>query len=215
VNRLVYEYTNTELSATGDRISVSRLSCHAASTNKAEEMHVNIQTNHASTWPDGNARPAVRGFAASMWRSAILLNAIAADLAPTIATVIQMSLSTQNQTGLGPVSRAARVAPRNANGSANRVCSILIISSVIRNRLIAVIVVFGRQRAWTRSMETPDVALPHGFLRMGKTQMIHYPVYEMVDKRYDVMRFVIKGGHRRHNHRASLPQLDHVFQVNG
>src|SRR5262245_21064579 len=90
VNRLVYEYTNTEASATGDRTSASRLSRHAASTNKADDMHVNIQTNRASTSPDGSARPAVRGLAASIRRSAILLNAIAAELDPTIASVIQI-----------------------------------------------------------------------------------------------------------------------------
>src|SRR5262249_52060468 len=149
VNRLVYEYTNTEPSAIGDRTNASRLSRHAANKNKAEETHVNIQTNRASTRPDGSARPAVRGLAASMWRSAIRLNAIAADLAPTMASMIQRSFSTQNPAGRGPTSRAASVAPRKANGSANRVCSILIISSVTRNLLIAAILIFRHRRPST------------------------------------------------------------------
>src|SRR5262249_17999922 len=151
-------------------------------------------TNRASTSPDGSARPAVRGLAASIRRSAILLNAIAADLAPTIASVIQIIFSTQNHTGLGPISRAASVAPRKANGSANRVCSILIISSVIRNRLTAVIIRIQRPGARNPglSVEAPHIALPHCFLGMSQPQMVHYPVYEMVHKRYDVMWFVIK-----------------------
>src|SRR6185369_2441961 len=57
------------------------------------------------------------------------LKAIAVERAPTIATVIQ--------TICHPVGRprAASTAPRKANGSANSVCSILIISSVVRTFL--------------------------------------------------------------------------------
>ena len=62
-----------------------------------------------------------------MSRSIILLKVIAADLAPTIATVIQ---SICHQVGR-PF--AARIAPKNAKGSANSVCSNLIIASVIFN----------------------------------------------------------------------------------
>src|SRR6185369_5356043 len=54
------------------------------------------------------------------------LNAIAVERAPTIATVIQIICR-----GVG-IPRAASTAPRKANGRANSVCSILIISSVVR-----------------------------------------------------------------------------------
>ena len=58
-----------------------------------------MTANRRSKSPAGKARLAVRGLAASILRSAILLNAIAADLAPTIATVIQKSLDTQKPGG--------------------------------------------------------------------------------------------------------------------
>src|SRR6185369_3489339 len=82
--------------------------------------------------PAGRALDAVRGFRASKFRSAIRLNAIAAERAPTIATTIQRLCHAEGS----PL--AASTAPRNANGNANSVCSILIISSVRRVFLITV-----------------------------------------------------------------------------
>src|ERR1051325_4582071 len=119
-------------SATGERSSVRRFSIAAARRNKAAETIVNAQTNPTDNKPAGNARDAVRGFFASKLRSAMRLNAIAADRAPTIATMIQRTCQ-----GVGrPL--AASTAPRNANGNANSVCSILIISNVSRVFLITV-----------------------------------------------------------------------------
>ena len=60
------------------------------------------------------------------------LNAIAADRAPTIATTIQRICRSDGSP------RAASTAPRNANGNAKSVCSILIISRVSRVFLITV-----------------------------------------------------------------------------
>src|SRR5438270_9650007 len=54
------------------------------------------------------------------------LKAIAVERAPNIATLIQTICHAVG------IPRAASTAPRNANGSANSVCSILIISSVVR-----------------------------------------------------------------------------------
>src|SRR5204863_2215482 len=66
------------------------------------------------------------GLRPSKSRSAIRLKAIAVERAPTMAMAIQTICHV-----LG-MPRAASTAPRNANGSANSVCSILIISSVVR-----------------------------------------------------------------------------------
>jgi hypothetical protein len=69
---------------------------------------------------------------ASNLRSAMRLNATAADRAPTIATTIHSTCH-----GAGNP-RAASTAPRKANGNAKSVCSILIISRVRRVFLITV-----------------------------------------------------------------------------
>ena len=87
-----------------------------------------------SSKPAGKARVAVRGLAASTLRSAMRLKVIAAERAPTMARVIQTSFAIQKLAGCIATSRAASVAPRKANGKANSVCSILIISSVTRSR---------------------------------------------------------------------------------
>ena len=84
----------------------------------------------ASTWPGvtsprGSARVLVRGFSASMSRSAQRLKPIAADLAPTMATTIQKACRSE---GSPP---SASNAPVNANGRAKMVCSNLIISRMI------------------------------------------------------------------------------------
>src|SRR5437763_1987975 len=76
-----------------------------------------------------NPRTFVRGLRASYSRSAIRLKAIAVERAPTIATIIQTICHAVG------IPRAANTEPRNANGSANSVCSILIISSVVRTLL--------------------------------------------------------------------------------
>src|SRR5262245_45869605 len=64
------------------------------------------------------------------------LKAMAVERAPTIATVIQR---TCHAVGKPP---AARMAPRKANGKAKRVCSILIILSVVRMFFVSVAMKF-------------------------------------------------------------------------
>src|SRR5689334_4090253 len=113
-------------------MSVKRFSIAAASRNKPAAAIVNTQTNPTDKRPAGKARDAVRGFLASKFRSAMRLNAIAAERAPTIATTIQRICHADGS----PF--AASTAPRNANGNAKSVCSILIISSVRRVFLITV-----------------------------------------------------------------------------
>jgi hypothetical protein len=63
------------------------------------------------------------------------LKAIAAERAPTIATVIQSNCHTAGSP------RAASTAPSSAKGSAKSVCSILIISSVVRMLRAVVVLV--------------------------------------------------------------------------
>src|SRR6185369_14054901 len=104
----------------------------AASRNKAAAAIVNAQTKPTDNRPAGSALEAVRGFCASKLRSAIRLKAIAAERAPTMATTIQRICDGEGN----PL--AASTAPRNANGNAKSVCSILIISRVRRVFLITV-----------------------------------------------------------------------------
>src|SRR5215813_3928847 len=98
---------------------------NAAMKKSADDATVKTATNRALSSPAGIARNFVLGFAASNSRSTSRLNAIAAERAPIIATTIHKIRSHAGR----PL--AASTAPRNANGSAKSVCSILIISSVI------------------------------------------------------------------------------------
>ncbi len=77
------------------------------------------------TSPIGSARLFVLGFSASIPRSAQRLNPMAAERAPTMATVIQRTVLHDG------MPRAASSAPVKANGSAKIVCSNLIISRMI------------------------------------------------------------------------------------
>src|SRR5688572_29872153 len=104
----------------------------AANRKTAAETSVNAQTKPTESRPAGMARVAVRGLRASRFRSAMRLKAIAAERAPTIATMIQRICRRVGR----PL--AASTAPRKANGSAKSVCSILIISSVKRVFLMTV-----------------------------------------------------------------------------
>src|ERR1044072_6424008 len=126
------EKMSTHASATGASIKDKRLSLAAASTNSADDAMVKAQTKPTDNSPEGNALEAVRGLRASKLRSAMRLNAIAAERAPTIATTIHRICHGDGR----PL--AASTAPRNANGNAKSVCSILIISSVRRVFLITV-----------------------------------------------------------------------------
>ena len=109
-----------------------RFSIAAATRNKAADAIVKAQTKPTESRPAGIARDAVRGFLASNSRSAMRLNAIAAERAPTIATTIQRICRADG------MPFAAKTAPRKANGNAKSVCSILIISRVSRVFLISV-----------------------------------------------------------------------------
>src|ERR687889_1556794 len=123
-------------------MSARRLSIAAETKKSAVEAIVKAETKETESRPAGMARAAVRGFAASNSRSAIRLKAIAAERAPTIAGVIQSACQTVGSPdALKP--RAASTAPRKAKGSAKSVCSIFIISSVVRMLLAAVVISFG------------------------------------------------------------------------
>src|SRR5512147_3068739 len=98
---------------------------YAAKTRTSDETAVNRATWPGFTSPCGRARMLVRGFAASKVRSAQRLNPMAADRAPTMATVIQRIV---RHDGRPPAASRALV---NAKGSAKMVCSNLIISRMI------------------------------------------------------------------------------------
>lgn len=122
--------------AIGASVKVKRLSIAAATQKIAADTAVKAQTNATESIPAGSARVLVRGLLASISRSAIRLNAIAVERAPIIAIVIQ---SVCQAVGSPP---AASTAPKKAKGSANSVCSIFIISSVMRALLIVAVNIF-------------------------------------------------------------------------
>ena len=125
----------TLASATGASASVSRLSMAAASRKRAADRSVKAQTKPSERRPAGRARERVRGLAASIRRSAMRLKAIAQERAPTIASAIQSSCRRAGRPD------AASTAPSSAKGSAKSVCSIFIISSVVRMLLRAAVVI--------------------------------------------------------------------------
>src|SRR6266404_1441949 len=114
----------TLASATGASSSVKRLSIAAANKKSAAAKIVKTRTKPTDNAPAGIARIFVLGFRASYSLSARRLKAMAVDRAPTIARVIQRICIAVGRPW------AASTAPRKAKGSANSVCSILIISSV-------------------------------------------------------------------------------------
>ena len=113
-------------SATGESIKDNRLSCEAARTKTAQEPATNVATNAGLSAPLGSARVWVRGLEASIEASARRLNAMAAERAATIATMIQANVCPLGQPW------AASIAPERANGSTKTECSHLIISRVTR-----------------------------------------------------------------------------------
>ena len=92
----------------------------------AQETTTKLVTNVGDRVPAGSARVWVRGLAASMEASATRLNAMAAERAEIMATMIHASC---RMVGRPP---AASIAPHRANGRAKMECSHLIISSVTR-----------------------------------------------------------------------------------
>src|SRR5579871_4629901 len=91
VTLLVYEYNSSTASATGESSRVMRFNRLAARMKMALDTTTKVATNAGDRWPAGNARVLVRGFAASRAASAQRLNAIAADRAAIMATMIQAS----------------------------------------------------------------------------------------------------------------------------
>src|SRR5438270_8908504 len=88
------------------------------------------------------------------------LKAIAAERPPTIARVIQSACHhVGSPRGVKP--RAASNAPRKANGSAKSVCSILIISSVVRMLLAAVVISSSFKAKAGPSSSSPESARRH------------------------------------------------------
>src|SRR5579875_1203492 len=110
----------------GESSKVRRFSIAAPRTNSPAETTVNASTKLRVSSPAGSARFAVRGLAASNSASTRRLNAIAADRALTMQTIIHAS------TRAGGHPPAASTAPVSANGRAKIECSHLIISSVMR-----------------------------------------------------------------------------------
>src|SRR5262245_41395074 len=91
VKRLASEYQNTMASATGDRIKQRGESAPAATTNTIDDIVTNSVAAGRVMRPRGISRMAVRGFFASKSASTRRLKPIAALLAATIATTIQMT----------------------------------------------------------------------------------------------------------------------------
>src|ERR1700681_1567697 len=90
-------------SATGESLSASGFNCHAATTSTAEAITVNAAAKATESSPLGRARLAVRGLRRSNSRSAMRFMVMAAERAPTMATMIQRSW---RQVGKAPAERA-------------------------------------------------------------------------------------------------------------
>ena len=110
VNRFAYEYPRTLNNATGDSANVSQFSEYAARQKDADRQKKEAHANLTESLPLGSRGSRFAGSAASKSRSTMRLNVIAAERAPTIATVIQRSVATS-----GTIRGQNR--PRNAKGS--------------------------------------------------------------------------------------------------
>src|SRR5262249_45637326 len=157
---------------------VRRFSIAAATKKIAALIIVNPQTNGTDSAPLGIARTFVRGLRASYSRSAMRLKAIAVERAPTIAIVIQTIC---HKVG---TPRAASRAPRKAKGSANRVCSILIISSVVRTFLVSVAIELKTQSSKLRTQNCL-FSLPSGRRIVRNSKLIENSEAEMIDQGFN------------------------------
>src|SRR5215471_5023101 len=101
-------------SATGESTKHSGPSWNAQATNSTDETITNTMASPRDIRPRGSSRIAVRGLRASKPASTRRLNPIAALRAVTIAATIHATRAIVSGT-----TRAARIAPTSANGSAN------------------------------------------------------------------------------------------------
>src|SRR6266566_1531324 len=115
VNRFVYAYVSSTASAIGESRRVRRLRLAAAARKTRTDTIRKRTVKRTESAPAGSARCAVRGLAASIWRSASRLCAIAALRAPAIASRILRVVEREGQ------QRAARTAASKAKGSAKSV----------------------------------------------------------------------------------------------
>src|SRR5271154_139105 len=121
--------------AAGASSRESRFKRQAAKKSTAEDTNVKNQANPAESSPAGRARLAVRGLRRSYSRSAMRFMVMAAERAPTMATMIHRIC---RHVGSVPPARAARSAPTSAKGSAKTECSNLIISSTTLMRVFVI-----------------------------------------------------------------------------
>src|SRR5260370_683569 len=89
--RVVEEEGRSTERARGESHRVRRFSCDAATIKMAQETMTKLATKARERCPEGSARVAVRGLAASMAESARRLKAMAAERAATMAMMIQRS----------------------------------------------------------------------------------------------------------------------------
>ncbi len=106
-------------SASGESAKASRFSIAAANTKTAAAIAVNVHAVARLSAPRGISRSRVRGFSASMRASAMRLKAIAAERAPTMATITQSQTRTGGQ---APSRCTAKRTPESAKGSAKTEC---------------------------------------------------------------------------------------------
>ena len=102
--------------ATGDRARASGLIHHATRTNSTAFSTTNHNALRAEIVPEGISRPLVRGFCASIRRSAQRLNPIAVLRASTMA---KSTLTSTGHSNGRPLDCSAYTYPTNAKGSAN------------------------------------------------------------------------------------------------
>lgn len=112
--------------AIGASLKQSSFSIYAARKKTIKDTMIKITVWTGVIRPVGIALSFVRGFKASILQSISLFKNMAAERAPTIATIIQRILSNEG------IPLADSIAPIKANGRANRVWENFIISSIIR-----------------------------------------------------------------------------------
>src|SRR5215831_4885461 len=113
VTRLASEYQNTMSSATGESAKHNGPSWYADTTKRTDATITKDVASARVIRPRGSSRMAVRGLRASKLASTRRLNPIAALRAVTIAATIHATRPSVSGT-----TRAARIAPTSANGSA-------------------------------------------------------------------------------------------------
>ncbi len=143
--RQIHSRTGTP-SMIGHALSRSHRKPRHASRKRAQQMRNAMVACPRESLPLGSARPAVRGFAPSIFRSSSRLAIMAAERALIMAHTTRRRLNPNCPLLLSPVGPvAAMKAASRAKGRANTLCAILISPAIWRIDWIGEAAVDGRR----------------------------------------------------------------------